>query len=142
MLMEHDITLEHLETYIYTGSHQNCAEAVVSDKADVCGMQDQLAEKIATQGTLKIIHRSRDYPSSGIVVNKSVPAEVVTKVKQALLNFEPLGKDNNGLYHWDNTEMPKGFVYANEQDYKLLREWSVRLGFLQVSDRRGQEKTP
>lgn len=140
MLMENNISLKNLKTHVYTGSHQNCAETVVSGKADVCGMQDQLAEKLASQGAIKIIHRSRYYPSSGIVVNKSVPAEVLTKVKRALLDFDPLGKNSKGLYHWDNTEMPKGFVSANEQDYKDLRLWSIRLGFLQASDDPVQEQ--
>ena len=142
MLMENNISLKDLKTYIYTGSHQNCAEAVVSGKVDVCGMQDQLAEKLASQGSLKIIHHSHDYPSSGIVTNKSVPAEVVAKVKQALLDFEPQGKNRKGLYHWDNTEMPKGFVSANEQDYKQLRQWSIRLGFLQASEMPVQAQEP
>jgi len=139
MLMENNISMKHLKSHVYTGSHQNCAETVVSGKADVCGMQDRLAEKLATQGAIKIIHRSRYYPSSGIVVNKSVPAEVLTKVKKALLGFDPQGKNKKGLYHWDNTEMPKGFVSANQQDYKDLRQWSIRLGFLQAGDETVQE---
>ena len=134
MMMENNLSLKSLKTYIYTGSHQNCAEAVVSGKADVCGMQDQLAEKLATQGALKIIHHSHDFPSSGIVVNKSVPDDVVAKVKQALLDFEPEEKNRNGLYNWNSTEMSKGFTNANQMDYKQLRQWSIRLNFLQASD--------
>lgn len=131
MLSKYGISLSDLRAYDYTGSHQNCAESVVSGKFDVCGMQDQLGEKLAKQGLLKVIHRSSYYPSSGIVVNNNVPEEVIVKVKKALLGFYPQGKHRIGLYHWGQTEMPRGFVASNEVDYAALRQWSVRLGFLE-----------
>jgi phosphonate transport system substrate-binding protein len=134
MLAENGISLDDIASYNYMGSHQKCAEAVVSGKYDVCGMQDQLAEKLVSEGELKIIHRSRYYPSSGIVANSTVPAEVIEKVKLALLDFDPQGKDRQALYHWDRTEMPGGFVAGRESDYSYLREWSHRLGFLHDSD--------
>lgn len=138
MLMKNGISLKDLRAYSYTGSHQNCAEAVVSGKYDVCGMQDQLANKLVHQGQLKIIHRSRYYPSSGIVANKSVPAEVITRVKQALLDFDPQGKHRQGLYHWERTEMPKGFIAANEKDYIKLRQRAMSFGFLKKSNKQEQ----
>lgn len=131
MLTKNGILLNDLRTYGYTGSHQNCAEAVVSGKYDVCGMQDQLAKKLAIQGQVKIIYTSAYYPSSGIVANSSVPVDVILRVKQALLDFDPQAKHGQGLYHWDRTEMPKGFVDAQASDYVDLRQWAVRLGFLQ-----------
>ena len=130
ILSKNKISLNDLRSYEYTGSHQKCAEAVVSGKADVCGMQDQLARKLASQGAVKVIHRSAYYPSSGIVAGKSVPEEVVEKVKRALLDFEPEGKHRQGLYHWDRTEMPKGFNNSGENDYEELRLWLDKLGLL------------
>ena len=135
MLNDNNLSLKDLSAYSYTGSHQNCVESVVSGKFDVCGMQDQLAKKIAAEGLIKIIHQSRYYPSSGIVVSKSVPKDVAEKVKQALLNFEPQGKDSQNLYHWERTEMPNGFIASKDDDYELLREWSIKLGFL-MNDRK------
>lgn len=130
ILDKNNIKLEELKSYTYTGSHQNCAEAVVSGKSDVCGMQDQLALKLAAQGLVKIIHTSENYPSSGIVVRKSIPVEVIQRVKQALEDFEPKGKHQAGLYNWDKTEMPNGFVAAMPSDYTNLRRWAIKLGFL------------
>jgi len=138
MLKENGISLKNLKEYSYTGSHQNCAEAIVSGRYDVCGMQDQLAKKLVSQGLLKIIHRSRYYPSSGIVVNKSVPVDVVVRVRQALLDFDPQGKHSKKLYHWGETEMPRGFVVAREDDYTDLRQWSIQLGFLQENYVQGE----
>ena len=139
MLTEAGIDLSKLSVYSYTGSHQNCAEAVVSGNYDVCGMQDQLAKSLVTRGQLKIIHSSRYYPSSGIVVNKYVPADVTERVRQAMLDFDPQGKHSQGLYNWDKTEMPRGFVAAKNSDYNDLRQWSIQLGFLHETY--GQEKS-
>ena len=130
MLSENKISLDDLRSYGYTGSHQNCAEAVVSGKYDICGMQDQLAVKLAAEGVLKIIHTSRYYPSSGIVVNKSMPDDVIKKIKQALIDFKPKDKHSSELYHWDRTEMPNGFIKSTDTDYDDLLNWSIRLGFL------------
>jgi len=130
MLRKQGLSLKDLSRYGYTGSHQNCAEAVVVGKYDICGMQDQLAEKLAQRGLVRIIYRSVFYPSSGIVVNRDVPQEVADKVKKALLGFYPQGKHRKGLYHWDQTEMPRGFLAADEKDYAELKQWSLQLGFL------------
>lgn len=133
MLKKHHIKLTDLASYDFTGSHQKCAEAVISGKFDVCGMQDQLAEKYSSQGLLKIIYRSDSYPSSGIVANNTVSPKVVENVKQVLITFDPLGKDGEKLYHWERTEMPRGFVSSKEGDYDDLRYWAIQLGFLKQS---------
>jgi len=132
MLKENGINLNHLRTYDYTGSHQNCAEAVVSGKFDVCGMQDQLANKLASQGLIKIIHTSKYYPSSGIAASKHIEAEALQKITQALLDFSPNGKHKQGLFHWERTEMPLGFTKTSQDDYDELKQWSIKLGFLQA----------
>lgn len=131
ILSKSGIKLGDFKDYIYTGSHYNCVNAVISKKADACGMQDIMAESMAAQNLVRILYKSEYYPSSGIVASQSVPAEVCKKVKQALLNFDPEGKHKALLYHWDNTEMPKGFVSSSDADYKNLREWANKLGLLE-----------
>ena len=130
VLSQNKLALESFASYTYTGSHQNCANTVISAKADVCAMQDTMAKNMAKQGLLRIIHTSSYYPSSGIAASRDVPEEVRQKVLKALLNFKPQGKDKPGLYNWNYTEMPLGFIAAKNQDYKGLKEWSVKLGFL------------
>jgi len=134
MLTEKNIQLKDLRTYAYTGSHQNCAESVVSGKYDVCGMQDQLAKRLAAQGLVKIIHTSEYYPSSGIVANPNLPENILKKIQTALLEFKPQDKHKKGLYNWDSTEMPLGFTPASANDYDNLRKWSIRLGFLKLEE--------
>ncbi len=137
-LSKKGISLEQLASSIYTGSHQNCANSVISNKSDICSMQDTLAKVMVNQGLLRIIHTSNYYPSSGIAANCDVPAEIVDKVKQALLNFKPQGKDKKGLYNWERTEMPLGFTMANIDDYRELRKWSTQLGFIQTPKETGK----
>lgn len=140
VLSKSKISLDSFASYTYTGSHQNCANAVISSKSDVCAMQDTMAHDMEKQGLLRILHTSDYYPSSGIAANKSVPLEIVEKVKRALLNFKPNGKDKEGLYNWDRTEMPLGFTQAKVSDYKELRDWSTQLGFNQVVIKTGKNK--
>ncbi len=131
MLMKSGISLQDLQSYQFTGSHQRCAETVVAKKYDICGMQDTLAKILADQGMVRIIQFSAFYPSSGIVVNDSVPESVIQQVKQALLDFDPEGKHRHYLYHWERTEMPKGFTVSNESDFAKLRYWTKQFSLFE-----------
>jgi len=97
MLLKHGISLEQLGFYKYTESHRNCAEAVISQRFDACGMQDTLAQSLAEQGLLRILATSKNYPSSGIFATPNAPVNVRKKVRQALLDFDPQGKDKTSL---------------------------------------------
>ncbi len=129
ILAQHNLTLDDLKTYEYTGSHRNCANTVTSGHSSACGMQDTLGEELAAAGLLRIIYTSQYYPSSGIAANKDVPPEVIDKVRQALLDFDPQGRDAPGLYNWDRTEMVNGFIEATDEDYAEIVEWAVKLGY-------------
>lgn len=130
ILAEHGMSLEDLASYEYTGSHQNCANAVAAGRFDAGGVQDILAQRLVADGLLRIIHTSEYHPSSGITANPDLPPDVIEKVRQALLDFQPAGAHADGLYHWDRTEMANGFREAREDDYDELREWSIRFGLL------------
>lgn len=64
------------------------------------------------------------------MANRDVPEEVLAKVRQALIDFQPKGVDAADLYHWDKTEMPNGFVEARDKDYEELRKWAVKFGYI------------
>lgn len=129
-LRKHNIDLGDLNEFSYTGSHLNCANAVISGQADACGMQDTLAENLAAKAMLQIIDKSPFYPSSGIAANKDLSQDTVDSIVQALIEFEPNGRHKDILYHWEKTEMPKGFVRANPKDYAELRKWMFKLNLL------------
>ena len=63
------------------------------NESDVCAMQDTMAKLMEQKELVDIIHTSNYFPSSGIVANKDLPVEVLAKVKQAMLDFKPQGKD-------------------------------------------------
>jgi phosphonate transport system substrate-binding protein len=129
---EKGIELEQFASYSYTGTHRNCVKAVVSGLADACGMQDTMAKDMEAHGDIRILHVSRYFPSSGIAVNRNVKAEVQEKIRHALLEFDPVKHDSNGLYNWDKTEMPLGFADAEDADYEDLHNWLLRLGLLEA----------
>lgn len=134
VLAEHGISLDDLAGYEYTGCHHDCASAVASGRLDACGMQDILGRQMAAEGLVRIIHTSEFYPSSGIAANRDVPPEVIEKVRRALLDFEPTGMHAAGLYHWDQTEMARGFVQTRDEDYAELRAWAISFGLLDAPE--------
>ncbi len=130
MLSEHGITLAKLSAYEFTGSHYNCASAVIAGRFDAGGIQDTMGKELAKAGQVRILDTSRYYPSSGIAANKHVSPEIIAKIKKALLDFQPRGRDAGGLYHWDKTEMANGFTEARQADYDELRQWVRKFGLL------------
>ena len=139
VLAEHGVSLEDLGSHTYTGSHFNCADAVIKGQADACGMQDTMARSLADQGFVKILYESAHFPSSGIAAHKGVPAAVLDSVRKALLDFDPTGRDQPGLYRWTSTEMPLGFEVALSSDYRELKKWAVHFGFLPSDADNGAE---
>ncbi len=66
---------------------------------------------------------------NGIAANRSVLPELLSRVRQALLDFDPLGSHAAGPCHGDKTGMPRGFTAAHDSDYAGLREWAARPGY-------------
>ena len=130
-LSKHGVYLRNLAGHGFTGSHRNCAQAVAKGEFDAGGMQDQLAKELADEGILRIIHMSSYYPSSGVAANKNVPNVVLKRVKQACIDFQPKGRDAEGLYNWDKTEMPNGFKEARDSDYTVMRKYALKFKLLQ-----------
>jgi len=127
-LSQNGIELSDLAVYGYTGSHRDCANSVIKGTFSACGMQDTMAESLEEEGALKILHVSPYYPSSGIAANQNVPTAVIEKVRQALVDFAPLGRDKENLYDWHKTEMPNGFQIARPIDYDELQAWLNTFG--------------
>jgi phosphonate transport system substrate-binding protein len=130
MLEKEGVLITDFKKYLYTGSHWECARAVIKGEAIAGGIQDKLAFKLKQEGSIKILALSDYYPRSGIAVNKNVPKEIVVKVKTALLQFDPLKKHKERLINWSKTEMPGGFTDVSPQDYDVLRKLATRYQLL------------
>lgn len=130
MLADAGITLADLKSFGYMGSHAETANVVMSGQFEAGGIQDSLAKALASRGLVKIIGESGLYPRSGIVAAPSVPPEVKEAVRKALFKFDPIGKDKEGLYNWQLSEMPNGFAEANLEECLRLQEQARELGIL------------
>ena len=130
MMEKEGVDLDDLKKYIYTGSHLNAVKAVLNRECDAGGIQDIMANRLASEGQIKIIKISGSYPSSLIAYNKSLDSKTVESVKAALLAFEPMGKHRGMLIDWDKTEMPLGFTVLNELELKKVTELAREYGML------------
>ncbi len=130
MLANAGINLADLKSFGYMGSHSETANAVMSGQFEVGGIQDSLGKALAGRGLVRIIGESNLYPRSGIVAAPGVPPEVVDAVRKALLRFDPVGKDKEGLYNWHLSEMPKGFAESNLEECLILQKQAKDLGIL------------
>jgi len=130
MLEEEGITLNDLGKHIYTGSHLETVKSVLNGECDAGGIQDVLAEKLQSEGKIKILKISEPYPGSLIAYNNSVDSKTVEAVRAALLAFEPTGKHKDMLVDWDKTEMPMGFTKVNELELEKIKTLARGYGLL------------
>src|SRR5512139_3292900 len=119
MLEDEGLTPQRLASFAYSGSHANTARAVLNGQYDAGGIQDALANRLSSDGRVKVIALSKPYPSSLICYGRSVEKETVMAVRNALLALDPQGKDRALLPAWEKTEMPGGFA---SYDPKALAE--------------------
>ncbi len=129
-LLEQGLQLEDLARYQFTGSHRNCAKALLSGRFEACAIQDTMGHALAAARQVRVLFVSKEYPSSGIAASPKLRPEVLGRLRQALLDFDPKGRERDSLYNWDNTEMPNGFIAARDGDYRDLREAMRRLALL------------
>ncbi len=121
MLEKEGIGLSDLKEHFFTGSHQDCARAVILGEAAAGGIQDALAFRLEEEGKIKILALSDYFPRSGIAVSRTVPLKTVARVKAALLGLDPAGEHKDTLKDWSKTEMPGGFTPAAPEDYAQLK---------------------
>jgi phosphonate transport system substrate-binding protein len=130
MLQQATLNLEDFAAYTYTGSHAATANAVTSGRYDAGALQDTLALDLAQRGLVRVLELSAPYPSSGVMAGPHVPQQTVELVRQALLLLAPEGADASSLYQWQRSEMPRGFVPAQDDEYDELRQIAHTIGLL------------
>ncbi len=131
MLQEAGLTLNDFRLYTFNESHAATAKAVTSGRFDAGALQDTLALKLAERKLVRILAFSEPYPSSGIVAAPNVPAQTIALTQETLIQLDPQGADARALYHWERSEMSRGFVKANDADYQALRELAAAIGLLE-----------
>jgi len=131
MLEDAGITLDELSRFAFTGSHAATVRAVLNGEYDAGGVQDELAWRLAAEGTLRVLVVSKPYPSSLICYSPAVPANQVEMVKKALLDFDPRGRDSSNLKDWDQTEMAYGFATSNAEALKEIEKLAKQYGVME-----------
>lgn len=131
ILEDNGISLDKLSKHIYTGSHLNAAMSVINGECDAAGIQDVLAQRLESEGKIRIIKISEPFPSSLIAYNSAVDKITVNEVKEALLAFDPTGKHKKMLVDWDKTEMPLGFTEINELEFNKVKILAEKYGLLE-----------
>jgi len=130
MMEDQGVMLKDLGYYQYTGSHINAANTVLNGECDAGGIQDTLANRLVTEGKIKIIGFSEPYPSSLIAYNADLDSQTVLNIKVALLAFEPMDKHKDLLFEWDKTEMPLGFTVLSEFEINKVTDLAKRYGLI------------
>lgn len=126
MLEKKGVTLKNLRGYVFTGSHANTAKAVLNGDYDAGAIQDMLADRLSSEGRIKILAVSRPYPSSLICAARGVDPAISKAVKAALLAMDPKGIHQNFLVDWDRTEMPSGFAAYQENSLGEIEALTAR----------------
>jgi phosphonate transport system substrate-binding protein len=130
MLENAGISIKDLKSYVFTGSHANTVRAVINGKYDAGAIQDKLAYRLAKEGKIKIIAISKPYPSSIISYRNNLPNNTILKLKNALLDFDPKGKDKQLVPEWDKSEMPSGFTSCDEKKFDEIKDLMKKYGIL------------
>ena len=109
--------------YSYTGSHVNSLLAVILGERDVGGAKTNIAEKYTHFG-LKILATTPDLPGFLLIANtKTLPAEVRSRIREALLALKPLNnaKERALTASW-GVQLRYGTVPARPGDYDLIEK--------------------
>lgn len=129
MLQQAGLILDDFKSYTYSDSHTAVANAVTSHRYDAGALQDTLALNLAQRGLVRILAISEPFPSSGIVAGPHIPQGTFELVRETLLKLDPI-QDSASLYQWDRTEMPLGFIAAQDNEYDELRQIARSIGIL------------
>lgn len=130
MLEDEGIHIQDLSRRIYRDSHLETVKAVLNRECDAGGIEDTLARSLASEGRIKILKTSEDFPGTLIAYSKSVDSKTAETVRAALLALEPRGKDKALLVDWGKTEMPLGFSQVDELQMNKVRVLAKKYGML------------
>ncbi len=131
MLQQAGIAMSELSAFQNHSSHFETANAVLNGRFDAGAVQDTLGRELARKGLVRIVAESDPFPSSTISVVSGVPDEVVEEVRRALLAFDPTERDSEGLYNWEQSEMPLGFLPVDQDALNEVQRLAELVGLLQ-----------
>jgi methyl-accepting chemotaxis protein len=128
MLDNVGIDLDSLSYYDFLGHHDDVARAVLKGEFNAGGVMESTAEKFKADG-LNIIEYSMNVPEFNICVNKNIPSDLKSAIKQAILELTETNPDDKAILQSISPGYT-GFIEAQYEDYKGIKEMMEKLGVL------------
>ncbi len=128
MLDNVGIDLDNLSYYDFLGHHDDVARAVLKGEFDAGGVMESTAENFKADG-LNIIEYSMNVPEFNICVNKNIPSDLKSAIKQAILELTETNPDDKAILQSISPGYT-GFIEAQYEDYKGIKEMMEKLGVL------------
>jgi phosphonate transport system substrate-binding protein len=117
LLMKHGLALGDLKDYAFLDRHERVALAVLHGDYDAGGVNRWVADKYMDQGAgLKVIAVSPPLPPHAIVARVGLGAELVGKVRRALLEPDEAGKRRLAAFG-----QPSSFVPVTDAQFDFAR---------------------
>ncbi|MBD3165113.1 phosphate/phosphite/phosphonate ABC transporter substrate-binding protein [bacterium] len=119
MLRDAGLTLHDLGSYEYYRHHDSAAHAVLTGRAEACGVRDVLAERYMPRG-LRVIAVSEPIPNFPLAVHPEMPEERAKALRRAFLSLDPENPaDKRMMAAWDR-ELREGFAPVRHEEYAAV----------------------
>lgn len=115
--------------YFFTGSHGSAVYSVLDNRADIGSAKSKVFNRMvekdpAIKDELNIIAKSDEFPDTTLCIRKDLPAEIKTRIKQALLNMDRDPGGNEILKKFGALK----FIDANKKDFQPFFELAKKAG--------------
>ena len=106
--------------YRYLGQHDAVALSILRGEFDAGGLKTAIARKYAHLG-IQVISETAPLPGFALIGNtKTLPADLLPRLRQELTALDPAGRDNAMLSTWSDN-IRHGTVAASNQDFQVVR---------------------
>lgn len=115
--------------YFFTGSHGSAVYSVLDNRADIGSVKSKVFNRMvekdpAIKDDLNIIAKSDEFPDTTLCIRKDLPAEIKTRIKQALLNMDRDPGGNEILKKFGALK----FIDADKKDFQPFFELAKKAG--------------
>ncbi|MFE5323121.1 phosphate/phosphite/phosphonate ABC transporter substrate-binding protein [Paenibacillus sp. NPDC056579] len=131
MIKELGITNDKIESFFsnvsFSGGHDKSILAIAKGTADGAGVCDTCIKRVVDAGLVKesdyrVIGKSDPIPQSPMAYRKDLPADLIEKIKQFMLNYH---KDNKNPAFFSNGTQQ--FFLVDDSKYNVVRETAKAL---------------
>lgn len=122
-VIDSGLRLTDFQSYEYLNHNDNVVKAVIFEDFDAGILLESVAKK--NQADLKVIYRSKPFPSHLIAYNKNLSPKIIKKIKDALLALDHKNSKDRALVESLDSSY-NGFQITNNKKYNIVREMSKR----------------